>query len=168
MDDPRATEPTDPTDPTEPTEPIDGDRRPADREPGDRPPGTYGRLDRPPSDRYAPEPTPSREPRAVRAIVVALVGAMVIAFLGGPLSMTAGLIAVSVVLGLVLGSLVRPTAAAVGLAVGSIVLGLVGIWLFARLEGGVLDPITYLADVQGVLAPAQVILAALAALVSSR
>jgi hypothetical protein len=144
------------------------ERRSTDQEPGDRRAGQPTRLERPPSDRYAPEATPIRDRRAARNIVVALIGAGLIAILGGPLSMTAGLIAVSVVLGLVLGSMVRATPAAVGLAVGSVVVGLLGIWAFARLEGGVLDPLTYLADVQGVVAPAQILLAAVAALVSSR
>jgi hypothetical protein len=31
----------------------------------------------------------------------------------------------------------------------SIVAGLLGVWLFGRLEGGVLDPIAYLDEVQG-------------------
>jgi hypothetical protein len=76
---------------------------------------------------------------------------------------------VSVVVGIVLGSTLRPrTAVAVGLAVGSVVVGLLGVWLFSRVEGGVLDPLAYLADVEGPLAPLQLILAAASATVASR
>ena len=34
-------------------------------------------------------------------------------------------------------------------AVATVVAGLVGVWLFGRIEGGVLDPIAYLDEVQG-------------------
>jgi hypothetical protein len=158
MDEPSSTE----SPPTAPTRDAGGDRAP----------NRAARLDRAPSDRYGPERVAAPvgpAQRAVRAIGVAIAGAAVIAFLGGPLSVTAGLLAVAVVVGLVVGSLVRPaTLAAVGLALGSVVLGLLGVWLFSRTEGGVLDPITYLADVQGPLAPIQLILAAIAAIVGSR
>jgi hypothetical protein len=147
-----------------------GDRPPA-AEPGDHPPRASTRLERAPSERYAREPAPTTRGRAqaTRAAGVAVAGAAVIAFLGGPLSMTGGLLAVSVVVGIVLGSTLRPrTAAAVGLAVGSVVVGLLGVWLFSRVEGGVLDPLAYLADVEGPLAPLQLILAAASAAVASR
>jgi hypothetical protein len=157
-----------------------GDRPIADAEPGDRPPATEPgdhpprqptRLERAPSERYAHEQAPTARGRdqATRAVGVAVAGAAVIAFLGGPLSMTGGLLAVSVVVGIVLGSTLRPrTAVAVGLAVGSVVLGLLGVWLFSRLEGGVLDPLAYLADVEGPLVPIQLLLAAVSATASSR
>lgn len=165
MDEPTETEPTD-------GQPSDAVRRTIDVESGDRPPGRATRLDRPPSDRYARDETPApirRAGPAARAVGVALVGAATIAVLGGPLSLTAGLVAVAVVVGLILGAILRPaSAAAVGLAVGSVIVGLLGVWLFARAEGGVLDPITYFADVEGLLAPIQLLLAALAAFVSSR
>src|SRR5580765_6077499 len=146
-----------------------GDRRTADAEPGDRPsvaePGDHPprrptRLERAPSERYAREGAPVARGRdqATRAVGVAIAGAAVVAFLGGPLSMTGGLLAVSVVVGIVLGSTLRPrTAAAVGLAVGSVVVGLLGVWLFSRIEGGVLDPVGYLADVEGPVAPMQLL-----------
>ena len=71
-------------------------------EPGERP-----RLDRPPSDRYqaagtateaepGPDdavPMPSRNDRLLRAVAVGLVGAIAITLFGGPLSITAGLVA---------------------------------------------------------------------------
>ena len=164
MDEPTETEPTG-------GQPRDASRRTVDVESGDRP-NRATRLDRPPSDRYPRDETPAAVGRggpAARAVGVALVGAATIAVLGGPLSLTAGLVAVSVVVGLVIGAMLRPaTAAAVGLAVGSVIVGLLGVWLFARAEGGVLDPITYFADVEGILAPIQLVLAAIAAIVSSR
>ena len=148
-----------------------GDHRTANAEPGDGPARQPTRLERAPSERYAREqaPTARRRDVAARAVGVAVAGAAVIAFLGGPLSMTGGLLAVSVVVGIVLGSTLRPrTAMAVGLAVGSVVLGLLGVWLFSRLEGGVLDPLAYLADVEGPLAPLQLLLAAGTATLTSR
>jgi hypothetical protein len=175
MDDPTATEPTEPTEPNggDPARPANpADRRSADVESGDGPTNRPARLDHPPSDRYAREaspPTVARRTRVAQALGVAAAGAAAIAFLGGPLSMTAGLLALSVVVGLAVGALLRPaTAIAVSLAVGSVVVGLAGVWLFARAEGGVLDPIAYFGDVQGPLAPAQLVLAALAAVASSR
>ena len=144
---------------------------PIGAEPGDRPRRQPTRLDRAPSERYAREPVAEADERSrvVQAIAVAFGGAAVIAFLGGPLSMTAGLLAASVVVGIVLGSMLRPrTGVAVGLAVGSVVVGLLGVWLFSRVEGGVLDPLAYLADVEGPLAPIQLLLAAATAVVSSR
>jgi hypothetical protein len=149
-----------------PTQPTGGAPEPGDRRP------VRSTLDRPPSDRYARDIGPdsgSRRGLVGRAIVVAVVGASVIAFLGGPLSMTGGLLAVAVIVGLVLGAVLRPaTVAAVALAIGSVVFGLLGVWLFARAEGGVLDPLTYFGDVQGPLAPLQLLVAALAAVASSR
>jgi hypothetical protein len=142
-----------------------------DAGPGDRPPRQPARLDRAPSERYSREPLADADGRrkAARALAVAVAGAAVIAFLGGPLSMTAGLLAVSVVVGIVLGSMLRPrTGIAVGLAVGSVVVGLLGVWIFSRVEGGVLDPIAYLADVEGPLTPVQLLLAAIAAVAGSR
>ena len=63
-----------------------------------------------------------------------------------------------------IGSLARPSLGlAVGLAVGSVALGLVGIWLFARLEGGVLGLPEYFAEVQGPLVVVELALAGLIA-----
>lgn len=132
--------PTEP--PAAPTTPEPGERRPL--------------LDRPPSERYAAAPEVAPESgiarRASRALGAALVGAAVVALLGGPLSVTLGLIAVAAVIGWAIGSLARPSfSLAVGFAVGSVALGLIGIWLFARLEGGVLGLPEYLAAVHGPL-----------------
>ncbi len=126
-------------------------------------------LDHPPSDRYAAAPLRAADEsagnRALRGLLVALVGAAIVTFLGGPLSITFGLIGVAAVIGWVVGSIVRPSLVlALGLAVGSIALGLVGIWLFAGLEGGVLSLPDYLGQVQG---PLVVIELAVAGLVAS-
>ena len=43
------------------------------------------------------------------------------------------------------------------------VLGQVGLWLFARAEGGVLAPIDYLGQTFGPLVPVEVVLAAVVA-----
>jgi hypothetical protein len=126
-------------------------------------------LDRPPSERYATEPStaagagPGR--RAARALGAGLVGAAIVAFLGGPLSVTLGLVVVAAVIGWAVGSLARPSLGlAVGLAVGSVALGLIGVWLFARLEGGVLGLPDYFAEVQG---PVVLVELAVAGLVSA-
>lgn len=144
--------PTDPPAPPPPAEP--GERRRV--------------LDHPPSDRYKAAPAAARDAgparRAARALVATLVGAAVIAFLGGPLSVTLGLVVAAAVIGWVVGSISRPSlGVAVGLAIGSVALGLVGIWLFARLEGGVLGLPDYFAEVQGPLVLVELAVAGLIA-----
>lgn len=138
-------------------------------------PGERGRqLDRPPSDRYAASaPTaPTEAPaggRTSQGILAALVGAAIITVLGGPLSVTVGLVGVAAVIGWAVGSSARPSLGlAVALAIGSIVLGLVGIWLVARLEGGVLSLPEYLAQVQGPLVGIEIAVAALVAAATAR
>ena len=107
--------------------------------------------------------------RATQGALAALIGAAVIAVLGGPLSVTFGLIGVAAVVGWAIGSSVRPSLGlAVGLAIASIVLGLVGIWLVARLEGGVLSLPDYLAQVHGPLVAIEVAVAALVAAATVR
>jgi hypothetical protein len=147
-------------------------RRAADAASGDRPGRHPAPLERAPSERYgsATDATAvGSGGRIGRAVAIAVVGAAVIAFLGGPLSMTAGLLAVDVVLALVIGSIARPaTALGIALAVGAVAVGLLGVWLFARTEGGVLDPLAYLVEVEGPVAPLQLIVAAVAAFIASR
>jgi hypothetical protein len=131
------------------------------REPGDRRP----QLDRPPSDRYVTVP-PATDAGAGRLdallVPLGLVLGTGIAFvvLGGILLVTAGLVLVAGFVGWLTGRLVSPPmrAAVVGLA--AVVVGLLGIWLFSRIEGGVLDPLDYLAEVEG---PIVVVLSLLAA-----
>jgi hypothetical protein len=115
------------------------------------------------------EAQPDATRRALNGLGVAAAGAAAIGVLGGPLSLTAGLLAVAALLGWVIGRLTRPSlAVGIVLAVGSVGLGLVAIWLFARSEGGVLPLLDYLADVQGVLAPLDLLIAGLAAAAAGR
>ena len=152
--------------PTEPPAPS------AQPEPGER-----GRapqvLDRPPSDRYAAAAAPPTEAesgsRLPQALLAALVGAAVITILGGPLSVTVGLVGVAAVIGWAIGSIVRPLRGlSVGLAIASIALGLIGIWLVSRLEGGVLSLPEYLGQVQGPLVAVEIAVAALVAAATAR
>lgn len=102
-------------------------------------------------------------------VAVVLGGALVYTVLGGILTVTAGLIVVAVFLGWLIGRLVAPPARAALVALAAVVLGLLGIWLFGRIEGGVLDPIAYLDQVQGwPLVAAQLIGAAGMAAAASR
>jgi hypothetical protein len=89
--------------------------------------------------------------------------------LGGPLSVTLGLVVVAAFVGWIVASLVRPLVwVAVALAVGSVALGLVGIWLFAGLEGGALGLVDYLGQVQGPLVVAELAAAGLVAYATIR
>ncbi len=117
-------------------------------EPGDRRP----QLDRPPGDRYRAEvpggaATASIVPWAPIAVII--VGAILYTVLGAIFTVTAGLIVLALFLGWICGRLVSPPVRAAVVAVVTVVAGLLGIWLFGRLEGGVLDPLAYLDAVQG-------------------
>jgi hypothetical protein len=117
-------------------------------EPGDRRP----RLERPPSDRYAPRaaaPDPDPLAPVLVPLAVVLAGAIGFTILGGLLAMTFGLVILAAFLGWLIGKLVSPPARAALVGLAAVVLGLLGIWVFGRIEGGVLDPITYFAEVQG-------------------
>lgn len=103
--------------------------------------------------------------------VAALVGAALIVVFGGALAVSAGLLVVasavgySVGLATVIGAgdTLPPTRRswiAGALAGLGVLLGQVGLWLFARAEGGVLGPIDYLGQTFGVLVPVEVLLAA--------
>jgi hypothetical protein len=121
-------------------------------------------LERPPSERYGPPRATSAEaPGGADGILVplAIVLATAIAFvvLGGILTVTAGLVVASGFLGWLTGRLVSPPARAAVVALAAVVAGLLAIWLFGRIEGGVLDPITYLVEVEG---PVVVVLCLLA------
>src|SRR4051794_10593600 len=155
-------------------------------------PGERRRLDHPPSDRYGTASSASGaggagspaaagsaddEPlsdalsdreRVLRGVAVGIAGAIAITVLGGPLSLTAGLVGAAGAIGYVVGAASRPIrGAAVAIALASVALGLLGIWLFAGIEGGVLGPVEYLADVQGVLVPIELAVAAGLAAVGS-
>lgn len=148
------------------------DEQRSSEDPGER------RLPRPPSERYvAPtvESAPdAAEPRSRRPLVlaalVAIVGAVAITLAGGFLAMTAGLLVIAAAIGWAVGAGLKPGVAlarrrwmAATLAIVSVLLGQVGLWLVARQEGGTLGFVAYLAEVFGLLVPAQLALAALVA-----
>ena len=129
-------------------------------EPGERRP----LLDRPPGDRYvAGESESVREPGRLNAVLLplALVLGTAVGFviLGGILGVTAALVIPSAFLGWLTGRLVSPPSRAAVVGLAAIATGLLGIWLFGRYEGGVMDPIAYLAEVEG---PITVVLSLLA------
>ena len=118
--------------------------------PGDRRP----QLDRPPGERYAATaaratPTPGRADALVAPLGLVLGTGIAFVVLGAILAVTAGLVIVAAFVGWLTGRLVSPPGVAAAVAVAAVVVGLLGIWLFGRIEGGVLDPITYLAEVEG-------------------
>ncbi len=103
--------------------------------------------------------------------IAALVGAALIVVFGGALAVSAGLLVVASGVGYAVGlatvvgagdtlsARARPWIAAALAALG-VVLGQLGLWLFARAEGGVLAPIDYLGQTFGPLVPVEVLLAA--------
>lgn len=155
------------------------------RIPGER------RLARPPSDRYrtaapsiADDQAGGATDRAgspARAVaygaIAALGGAVAIVVLGGVLAISAGLLVVAVTTGYAVGVATKAGAGAaggparrrtwrwtaVGVAVAGVLVGQLGLWLFARTEGGVLTLPDYLAQTFGALVPLQVLLAGVAA-----
>jgi hypothetical protein len=147
-------------------------------------PGERRRLDHPPSDRFASQPISpeaaseeseadaaplSDGERILRGVAIGLAGAIAMTVLGGPLSITAGLVGAAGAIGFVIGAVMRPLRGpAVAVAVASVALGLVGIWVFALSEGGVLGIVEYLADVQGILVPIELIVAGVLAAGASR
>jgi hypothetical protein len=149
--------------------------------PGDGP--GERRLDRPPSDRYRPgtgvtdadgSPSPASAGSPGRATLLgaaaALGGAAGFVVLGGLLLVTAGLLAWAVATGWAVavgvregdrGSLEasRRIALSMGLAAVAVALGQIGLWLYARTEGGVLSMPDYLGQVFGGLVPLALLVA---------
>ncbi len=134
------------------------------------------RLDRPPSERYRTPPEPESvvagsTARAVMAGLAAGAGWVVATIvLGGVLALSAGLLVIAAgagrLIGLAIGwgaGLAVAPGPRLGLMVGVVVvafvLGQLGLWAYARLEGGVLAPIDYLGATFGLIAPLQLILA---------
>jgi hypothetical protein len=168
---------------SEPSSPIDA--------PGPPAPGEQRRLAHPPSDRYraAEARAATAETRAdpsasiVRglaiAIAVGLVGAVTLVLVGGVASVTTGLLVVTgaigfgVALALQFGAGARLTTGrriglAIALTVASIALGQLGIWQYARSEGGVLSLIDFLGEVYGPLVVAELVVGAVVAWVAAR
>jgi hypothetical protein len=152
------------------------------------PEGGERRLPRPPSERYgswagvgSPAAASSAESdpgSPVRGIafgaVAALVGAAAIVVLGGVFAVSAGLLVAAATIGYAAGfatlagaggtlsSPGRPATAAALAGLG-VALGQVGLWLYARTEGGVLPLIDYLGQTFGALVPLELLLAVLVA-----
>jgi hypothetical protein len=145
------------------------------------------RLARPPSERYrTPEQAPEEEDgdgsfgRALAFGALTAIGVgIAIAVAGGVALVTAGLIALAGLGGWVVavavqaggeGALTRERR--IGVAVVMSALGVLGgqlgLWLFARYEGGVLGPVDYLADTFGVLVPIELAAAVGAAWLAAR
>lgn len=100
-----------------------------------------------------------------------MVTALVLVLVGGPLSSTAGLVFVAGLGGAIVGLLLAGSPRAprvrrrlgLGLAVGAVVAGAVATWLFAQGEGGTLGLLDYLWATTGLLVPAEIAVAAIAA-----
>jgi hypothetical protein len=149
-----------------------------DPRPGER------RLARPPSERYRPPqdrspasttPRPTSPARALAlGTLAALAGTGATILLGGPLTVSAGLLVIAAVTGWLVGTAVRVgggatirtpsrrlTAAA--LAIAGVVLGQVGLWLYAQAEGGVLPLVDHLVQTYGLLVVGQLVIAGVVA-----
>ena len=152
----------------------------------ERPPGVPGerRLARAPSERYGaaaetdtaaapavPDPAAAPARGIAFGAVAALLGAGAIVVLGGAFAVSTGLLVAAAALGYAVAialltgagdTLAKPRrpwiAAGLGLLGG--LLGQLGLWLYARSEGGVLAPIDYLAETFGALVPLELLLAA--------
>jgi hypothetical protein len=156
--------------------------------------GGERRLARPPSDRYGAAASADQAsdggggaPAAAgsfgRAVAFGLLGAAALAVaitvLGGVVLITAGLIAVAALGGWGIAVAVRAggretvspprrRGVAVALAGGAVLAGQLGLWLFARYEGGVLGPVDYLSETFGLLVPLQFLFAIGAAWLAAR
>jgi len=163
----------------------DDPSRAPQRSPGER------RLPHPPSDRYraaearlaaaaeAGDPAASVARGVAVAVVVAIGGTVAIVVLGGALALTEALLIVAGFTGGGLGIALRwgagrelprrrRVAAALTLAFAAITLGQVGLWQYARTEGGVLALLDYLGQVYGPLVPAQFVTAGVVGWLAAR
>lgn len=149
---------------------------PTPEETGPQPPSPgERRLNHPPSDRYraaearsvrveAPDPGASVARGVAISTVAAILGAVAIVLLGGILAVSAGLIVIAGAMGWGVATALRYGAGehiasrrrvvgAVGLSVVAVGLAQLGLWQYARTEGGVLAPIEFLSEVYGPLVP---------------
>jgi hypothetical protein len=105
---------------------------------------------------------------------VALLGALAITIAGGALTLTAGLIAVAGIVGWAVAGAVgtaggaaltpdRRVTIAVVLALAGALAGQLGLWLYARYQGGALDPVALLVEVYGPLVPLELAAAGIVA-----
>ena len=167
------------------SEPGEPRPQPGDQPPSSGPGGPTGtRLERAPSERYrvadARRPATAGRDSAAGPIAaaagVAIAGAAALTVILGVLLSTSGTFVVSTVAGAAIGLLVSGAAAgpsaplsrdravrvAVGLALGMVVLAGLAIWILARSEGGVMDPVGYLWTTFGFGIPAQALVAVIA------
>jgi hypothetical protein len=149
------------------------------------------KLERPPGDRYrspspnTPDPGDLRTTRAspargtALAVVVGVGGAILAALLEGALALTLGLLVVAALIGRFVALALRAgagdtlparqrLAVALAVALGAVALAQLGIWLYARSEGGALGVVDYLAQTFGPLVPLQFVVAGAAAWWSAR
>ncbi len=174
------------------TEPNGGAGPATSNPPSAASPPTPGerRLAHPPSDRYRAaeaaaaavkpaDPSASIGRGLAFATIAAIAGATVTVVLGGIVTLTGGLIVVAIATGWAVGAGLRFGAGdhlvrarrvriAVAIALAAVALGQLGLWLYARTEGGVLPLPEYLLEVFGVLVLAQAVAAALAAWLTAR
>lgn len=113
------------------------------------------------------------------AALVAVAGAALLTVLAGVFAVSFGLVVVAAVVGRFVGLGLRAGArggmtrraretSGVAFAVGSVVVAQLGIWAYARSEGGALGPADYLGQTFGWLVPLQLVVAAVAAWFASR
>jgi hypothetical protein len=168
------------------------DREPGDR-PATPPERRDRQLDRAPGERYlraaagneVTEQAAAARRAAlfapvVKAVIAAAIGTVVLYALGALLSSSAGLVFVAGFTGAMVGLLLARAAArsgdreppltrravtwsAVALTVLAIALASLGTWLHALAEGGALGPIDYLLQTFGVIVPAELVIAGIAA-----
>jgi hypothetical protein len=114
------------------------------------------RLERAPGERYRPAtPEAADQARSLDAalfpVAIVIGTAIVFTVAGGLLTVTAGLIVLAAFAGWLVGRFVSPPPRAAVVALVAVGLGFVGIWLYGRVEGGVLGPLDYLLEVEGPL-----------------
>lgn len=113
------------------------------------------------------------------AVSAALIGTGATVVLGGVLAVSAGLLVVAGATGWGVAVALRAggpqridggrrVRLAVLLTTAGVILGQLGLWLFARYEGGVLGPLDYLAETFGLLVPLQLAIAWLLAGTTAR
>ena len=94
---------------------------------------------------------PAADPLASALVPLAIVlgGALAFVILGAILAVTAGLVILAAIVGWLVGTFVSPPVRAGLVGLGAVALGLLAIWLFGRIEGGVMDPIAYFLAIHG-------------------
>ena len=175
--------------------PEPGDRRPSSA-PGAEPRAAApdrprAELERPPGDRYRSQggdaesgdtagPTGASPAKGIAlAVVVGVAGAILAALLEGLFAITLGLLVVAGLIGRFVTLALRAgagdtiparrrLAAALAVTIGALALAQLGIWLYARSEGGALGLVDYLAQTFGPLVPLQFIVGGAVAWWSAR